>query len=124
MSNSDRNGSRQPIPEVSPEDVTRVIRRDFAENQFDTVVAVVNTYGAGRSEYGRARVHLAALKLAKGNVLKAQIEIAREDYRDVLAPAEYPEYSQRPFQIEDLPATEQKRIIASDWKQYEDWLRR
>jgi len=103
-----------------------VIRRDFAENQPDTALALVNTVGAARSERGRARVHLAALKLANGNldVLKAQIEIAREDYRDVLAPAEYPEYSKRPFQIKDLSAREQERIIASDWKQYEDWLRR
>jgi hypothetical protein len=121
-----RHATSQPIPRVTEQDVARIVRRDFAENQSDAVMRVLNAFGAARSEGGRGRVHLAALKLANGNLdaLKAQIEIAREDYRDVLAPAEYSEYSERPFQVRDLPVGEQQRIIANDWKQYEEWLRR
>jgi hypothetical protein len=126
MPDSERDSSRQPVPDVTPEDVTRVIRRDFAESQFDAALAVVREYsGMQGSERGRARVQLAALKLAKGDLdsLRVQIGVARQDYRDALATAEYPEYSGRGFQVRDLPVADQQRIIANDWKQYEEWLR-
>lgn len=66
------------------------------------------------------------LKLANGNEesLRQKIEWAKWDYRDVLAPAEYPLYSKRGIGIGDLSPTEQKQIIDYDWQQYEQWLKR
>jgi hypothetical protein len=91
--------------------------------QFDSVVAVLEGYESNRE---RSRVQLATLKLARGSldVLRKQICTATRDFRDVIAPAEYPEYSKLAFRVRELPATEQQRIIDSDWTQYQDWLRR
>lgn len=118
----------QPIPDVSLKDVERIVRRDYSETQFDSVMAVLKGYeesASGRRE--RPRVQLAALKLANGHLeaLRTHINTAVQDFRDVLGPAEYPEYSKKvAFRVPKLPSAEQQRIIDSDWKQYEDWLRR
>ncbi|HEY2572879.1 MAG TPA: hypothetical protein VGH65_02380 [Verrucomicrobiaceae bacterium] len=72
------------------------------------------------------RVRLAILKLAGGNVekLRQEIEVAKRDYRDVLAPAEYPNHGKYPLGVNKLPPEEQRCIIESDWRQYQDWLRK
>ena len=72
------------------------------------------------------RVQLAALKLANGDLaaLRKHINTAVQDFRDVVALAEYPEYSKQAFHVRKFPSAEQQRIIDSDWKQYKDWLRR
>lgn len=83
----------QPIPEVTLNDVERIVRRDFPVIQFDSVMAVLKEYEestSGRRE--RPRVQLATLKLANGDVeaLRTHINTAVQDIRDVLGPAEYP----------------------------------
>ena len=118
---------RQPVPQVSAADVDRMVRRDFPEYQFDTIFNVLDTYGAELSEPGRARVQLAALKLANGNIdtLRRHIDTAARDYKDVLSWAEYPEYSKRStVDAHKLSAREREQIIQSDWNQYEAWRRR
>ncbi|MGD0268079.1 MAG: hypothetical protein ABSB14_03370 [Candidatus Sulfotelmatobacter sp.] len=118
----------QPIPSVTSNDVERIVRRDYSETQFDSVMAVLKGYeerSSGRRE--RPRVQLAALKLANGDVkaLRAHIDSAVQDFRDVLGPAEYPEYSKKvAFRRPKPPIDEEQRIIHSDWKQYEAWLQR
>lgn len=117
----------QPLPQVTGDDVMMVVRRDFAEEQFGVVMSVLSEYGAERWERGKARVQLAALKLANGDLeaLKKHITLAKQDYRDMLAAAEYPEYSTNGmFRVRELPAKEQQRIVDSDRKQYETWLRK
>ena len=110
--------SKQPVPHVTSIDVERIVERDF-KYEFTTVMALLN-------ELGTARVQLAALKLANGSVekLRSNIESAKRDYRDVLAFAEYPEYCKKGFRASELPADERTRIIESDWRQYEGWLRK
>jgi hypothetical protein len=72
------------------------------------------------------RVQLAALKLANGSLenLRTQVEIAIGDYRDVLGSAEYPAYRKVGVRIRELPIDERLQIIDSDWRQYEQWLRK
>ena len=113
----------QPVPNVTADDVERVIRRDFPASRFDEVLAIVCQYGTDNGEPHRVR--LATLKLAAGNIahLRAAIETAKLDYRDVLAAAEYPQYFKR-VSPGDAPSPETQRIIDSDWRQYQDWLRR
>lgn len=117
---------RQPVPKVTPEDVERVVRRDFAVHDQTTVLAILGEYGTESWHREYARVQLAALKLADGDVekLRKAITTAKRDYRDALAVAEYPAYSRRGFQTRKLPAEEYRRIVASDWQQYEAWLGR
>ena len=116
----------QPHPDVTCDDVERIVRRDFPAGDFNTVMAVLRQYGVETWHRECARVQLAALKLANGDAHRLQkaVDLARTDYRDVLAPAEYPGYSKRGFRTRELPAKEQETIIDSDWEQYERWLRK
>jgi hypothetical protein len=118
--------SSQPVPQVAAGDIERVVRRDFSAEDYGTVMATLSEYGTEKWHPGPARVQLAALKVANGSVqkLRACIEVAKRDFRDVLAAAEYPAYHKIGFRVRDLPAEEQSRIINSDWRQYEEWLKR
>ena len=113
----------QPTPQVSRSDVERVVRRDFPANMFSEMLGILDQYGTEDYHREKERVQLAVLKLAGGSQerLRRAIEEAKCDYRDVLAPAEYPDY---PWDAAKLPEKEQRRIIDGDWKQYSDWLSR
>jgi hypothetical protein len=115
----------QPIPDVTPNDVERIVRRDFPNEQFTDVMALLDECGTKKGQRGGPRVQLAALKLAQGGVekLRPLVESAMRDYRDVLVWAEYPNYHKIGFRVRELPIKEQRRVIDSDWKQYEGWLR-
>lgn len=86
---------------------------------------LLNEYGAEEWHHERSRVQLAALKLAGGDLkkLRLQMNIAKYDYRDVLAPAEYPEYMKKFSGARHPPADEREQVIEDDWKQYESWLK-
>jgi hypothetical protein len=101
----------QPIPQVTPVDVERVVRRDFSDDDYATVMTILNDYGRENWHRERTRVQLAALKVANANVQKrrACIESANRDYRDALAAAEYPAYCKMAWG-QDLPA---KKKVAS-----------
>lgn len=114
----------QPTPEISPADVERVVRRDFSEQEVADVLRTLEEYGTESFHREKERVQLAVLKLARGNCekLRYEIECAKCDYRDTLGPAEYPAYTKAIFRIDKLPQEERKRLIDSDWKQYQEWL--
>ncbi len=116
----------QPVPDVTEADVERVVRRDFPSDQFDTVMGVLRQYGVEKWHRECVRVHLAVLKLSNRqlNELKVVIDVAKRDYRDVLGPAEYPEYGKVGFRARDLSKRERQQIVDADWKQYEKWFRR
>jgi hypothetical protein len=121
----ERRTVRQPIPDVSEVDVERIVHREFPGEQFDSVMAALGEYAEGRLSKECPRVHLAALKLAHGDLesLRRHIAGARQDYRDVLTAAEYPEYTRRGmFLVRQLSRKEQERIVKSDWDQYARWL--
>jgi hypothetical protein len=108
------------LPDVTPGDVERVVRRDFRSEQFENVMIILKEYGEG------PRVRLAALKLANGDANKLQdwIDAAKRDYRDLLVAAEYPEHFKIRGARRQLPAKEEQRLVDADWRQYETWLRR
>ena len=114
----------QPIPKVNETDIIRIVKRDFLANQFDAVMSILNEYGTEDWQRGVNRVRLAVLKLASGDiqVLRREIDVAKRDYRDVLAYAEYPEYMKKVSPSADLTEVERKMIIRADWAQYQSWL--
>jgi hypothetical protein len=116
----------QPMPSVSRADVERVVRREFPPDRQAEVLTVLDEYGHDSWNHTPDRVHLAALKLAAGSieVLRARIEDARYDHRDVIGAAEYPGYMKRGSRIQRLSPDEQKRIVDADWRQYQEWLAR
>ena len=112
----------QPTPDVTDEDVNRVVTRDFAEDDNTIVSALLKEYGAESWHQEPTRVRLAALKLADGDVgrLTAELENAKNDYRDILGSAEYPSYMDH--YDKDVTDFEKQQIIESDWRQYQTWL--
>lgn len=102
------------------------MRRDFTADEYATVTAMRGEYRPEKWRQGCNRVQLAVLKVANGNVqkLRACLDSAKQDYRDILVAAEYPAYSRIGFRIRELPENERRRIINEDWRQYEEWLKR
>lgn len=116
----------QPVPHVTAADIERVIRRDFPEAKFEDVLAILAEYGTEIWHKEPERVRLAALKLANGNMeeLRRTIDRAKLDYRDVLAPAEYPNFMQKGLRFRRLRSRDRELIYTDDWQQYERWLKR
>ena len=116
----------QPTPTVTAADVERVVRRDFPAERVAEVLGILNEYGTESWQRELDRVRLAALKLAAGDIeqLRRRVDTARQDYRDVLAYAEYPGYMSRVPGPGTRPPDEVQRIIDADWKQYQEWLTR
>ena len=114
----------QRAPELSQADIDRLIARDFPPIDRARVTAALEEYGKESWHNEVIRVRAAILKMADGDLerLRVDLEVAKTDYRDVLAAAEYPLYSRRPF--DDMPDAERERIIADDWAQYQEWLTR
>jgi hypothetical protein len=77
------------------EDVLAAVGEQFPDHDAATVLALLDRYGTRRPEPERERVQLAVLKLSGGDIekLRHNLEVARQDYRDVLYWAEYPDHS-------------------------------
>lgn len=116
----------QPVPDVSRADVERIVRRDFSADRVPEVLAVLDQYGGEPWQEERDRVHLAALKLAGGSIdrLRAEIGGGKIDARDLIAAAEYPAATKRWSRGARIPPERAQPIVASDWRQYHDWLTR
>ena len=109
---------------MSRDDVLRVVRRDHPASDFEEVLAILDEYGVESWHRERDRVHLAVLKLAAGDLeeLRRQIKLARTDYRDALAEAEFPENLTRRVPTGRSSAAEQAAMDDRDWDQYQRWL--
>jgi hypothetical protein len=113
------------VPRVTREDVLRIIRRDFPARSSAKILAILDEYGVEPWRGERDRVQLAILKLSGGNVERVRhyTEIARSDYRDVIAPAEYPRFWEVGFVgIEDMSPAAIGKLKKDDWEQYRRWL--
>jgi hypothetical protein len=112
----------QPAPNVTQQDVERIIRRDFPAESFSEIMAILNTYDKWEAD----RVRLAAMKLANGHIddLRRAIEAAKGEYRDVLCAAEYSGYATESLRQGGLSCEEEQKIIDEDWKEYQDWFLR
>jgi len=84
--------------------------------------AILATYGSASHEREPARVRLAVLKLSGPDIveLRANVTLARQDYRDILAWAEYPHQTRAPTWR--LPAVERRELVARDRAEYLAWL--
>lgn len=82
---------------------------------------ILQDYGNGVHEHEPDRVRLAILKLAGAELQSVEkyTGYAREDYRDILAWAEYPRQSRQWA----MPESEEKRkMLEADRAEYEEWL--
>ena len=82
---------------ASPRERTRKRVRILYGDQAEAVMRELDRY-AGSVTADRDRVHRAILELSEGSFenLKRWVEVALQDYRDVLGPAEYPDSARLP----------------------------
>ncbi len=115
----------QPAPEITREDIERLVRRDYGHDSAPGVLKMLEEYGTEGWHREPERVRAAILKLSGGKLekLRHNVETAKKDYRDVLAYAEYPRYFMEPG-VDAMPAAEREKIIQADWKDYQEWLHR
>lgn len=75
------------------------------------------------SKWEELRVRLAVLKLAEGNLdkLERNIALAQQDYRDVLAAAEYPN-TFGAWNIKKNDPDKYKALQQQDQEQYDAWI--
>jgi len=91
----------------------------------DDILSSLDQYGQEGTERGRARVQLAVLKLCEGDRSRLEdlVRMAKTDYRDVLAYAEYPEEMRLGFVgMRQLSKEEAEAVRRRDRQQYLEWL--
>lgn len=114
----------QPVPIITNADVERLVRREFPAGQVEQVLAVLREYGVEGWHRETDRVRAAILKLADGKLeeLRRHLDCAKSDYRDVLAYAEYPNYFKETTFVAGMREEEVEKIVAEDWRAYQEWL--
>ena len=112
----------QFIPQVTQEDVERVLQRDFSAEHWREIREMIQKVRVREKD----RVMLACMKVAAGDVqkLKRNLNEAAGYYREILGEAEYPFYVKKIFRIDKLSEQEKADIVEKDKKQYLDWLNR
>ena len=96
----------------------------FPENDArQEIIKILNQYGTETYEKEIDRVQLDILKLAGTSIeaVRMWVDVAKRDYRDILAAAEYPNQLLAPTW--KMAKDEITRIQASDRKQYEEWIK-
>jgi len=89
------------------------------------IMKILDQYGERSFETGVERVQLGILKLCNGDLdqLEELVQMAKADFRDILAYAEYPEELNEGFvRMGKKSEEEAKEIRQRDIKQYLDWL--
>jgi hypothetical protein len=107
--------------------VLEMVRAVFPDTDAEAVMKTLDEYGTESHEQGRRRVQLGILKLSEGDLEKLAywIDIAKRDYRDILAWAEYPgEMHTDPAAMDSMTHEEVERIRTADRRQYLEWLKR
>jgi hypothetical protein len=109
----------------SIEQVLDKVRHLWPEHDSAEIMAELDRYGVEPHERERDRVQLGILKLSGGQLkrLPALVDMAKGDYRDVLAYAEYPEEARLSYEVKRrLPPEELQAIRARDREKYLRWL--
>ena len=113
------------MPRVSRKKVLEIIAHYWPDADPDEITIILDGYGLASSEQGRDRVQLAILKLCEGQMerLPELVRMAKTDYRDVLAYAEYPEEMKLGFiEMRKLSPEEARAVRQRDRDQYLSWL--
>lgn len=109
----------QPVPNIEPDDVTRLLAREFGA-EADAARSVLGAL-SGTHPGAVARVSAAAIKLSGGDLeqLRSAVAMGLADWRDVLSAAEYPRY----MQLGDDPSPAGRAAaIEADGASYRAWL--
>lgn len=110
---------RQHIPNIEPDDITRLLVREFGD-EAETARAILGAL-SGTHPGAVARVSAAAIKMSGGDVeeLRSAVAMGLADWRDVLATAEYRRFMELP---DDPTPAERAAAIEADGAEYRAWL--
>ena len=115
---------RQPTAKISDKMLERLIQREFSgrAGQVSQKLKKIE----GETPNGRNRSAAAILKLADKDfdAIDHLIALCNKDYREVIAPAEYPKCLELGLVNFHKRAQERKRLYLADWRQYANWLRK
>ena len=111
---------RQPFAKVDGNTLERIIHREFGNRANDVKQKLFGI--RENTPKNRNRVSAAIIKLADKdiNAIDNFIEISNNDFRDVLARAEYPRCFGLAF--DETDKNKIKQIYLADWKDYSNWL--
>ncbi len=112
------------IPQVSSDDVERIIRRNFPAADYDSIWNSLRQYRDENSNDPPYRVYVAILKLSAGDPSRVPhfVTIARSDYRDVLLSAENPGFTADFVNAMKMNADDARALKRNDKRQYETWF--
>jgi hypothetical protein len=108
--------------EYTRELVMKKVKDVFPKGDASKIMSILDQYGAESYERERERVQIAILKISEDDMkeLEEGVKAAKEDYRDVLAWAEFPLEMKSEALMKD--ADKAKEIREKDRKQYLEWL--
>lgn len=109
--------------ELTPAVVERLVTRLFAAPDRGAATAMLSEHARHGNHPEVVRVQVAVLKLSDGQPdrLRQMLTHAMNDYRDVLASAQYPAQTVSP--VTGLTTAQKTELIQADEGQYLAWLR-
>ncbi len=112
----------QPVANITDDELRFLIERDFP-NQTELVKTKLNIIKSD-SQHGKNRISASVLKLVDRDLTKIDylVKRANEDFRDIIAEAEYPRTSSHEFG--DRNEEELKQDYLKDWEEYSEWKKR
>src|ERR1700730_7591548 len=111
----------EPVAKISDKTLERLLRREFGDHASEVKEKLLHV--KSDTPGGKNRISAAILKLSNGDLDKINyyIDLCNQDFRDVVAPAEYPRYSTVAFN--EIPRWKKRQFYLADWKEYSNWLR-
>lgn len=109
--------------ELTPAVVERLVTQLFAAPDRGAATAMLSAHARHANHAEVVRVQVAVLKLSDGQPdrLRQMLTHAMNDYRDVLAWAQYPAQTVSP--VTGLTTAQKTELIVADKGQYLAWLR-
>lgn len=116
---------RQPHAKISNDTLRRLIKREFPDNtdEVRNKLRLVDNNNLEKSN----RLFVAILKLSNGDITKIDeyIEMCNNDFRDVIAKAEYPRVFEIGFVgMNKISQNELKQLYLDDWSEYSKWIKK
>ncbi len=110
----------QPFAKVDSKTLERIIQREFGNRASEVKQKLLQI--TSNIPDSKNRISAAIIKLADKNInaIDNFVEVSNNDYRDVLAKAEYPRCFTLGFG--EMGKSKMKQIFLADWRDYLNWL--
>ena len=111
---------RQPFAKVDHKTLERIIHREFGDRAREVeqkLQGVTEVLPNDKNRISAAIIKLAAKDI---NAIDNLVEMSNNDFRDILANAEYPRCFDMGFG--EIEKNKLKKIYFADWKYYQNWL--